>query len=126
MSSAELFSATSVITRAFESPTSPSRLHLDLRRRGIPSFDDSANLNAWNATCLQRHIQQVRMERVLCIGALVASGMDVLHTDATVAFVGDVLPFLRAQPADVRAERVESWGRVAPPLTPHHILRMQA
>ena len=85
-------------------------LHEDLKRRGIPSYDDSAHLDAWNATCLQRHIQRVRMERVLCIGALVAGGIDVLHTDATVVFYRDVLPYLRGVPADVvvLAQRMEA------------------
>ena len=76
-------------------------LAAELRRRGIPSADNSANLDAWNATCLQRHIQRVRHERILAIAALVTAGLDVLHTDATVVLVRDVLPFLRAQPAEL-------------------------
>ena len=58
-----------------------SELHQLLRARGLPSFDDSAQLDAWNTTCLQRHIQRVRMERLLCVAALVAGGFDVLHTE---------------------------------------------
>ncbi|EOD04251.1 hypothetical protein EMIHUDRAFT_453936, partial [Emiliania huxleyi CCMP1516] len=38
-------------------------LHELLLRRGVPSFDGGALLAAWNRTCLQRHIQAVRMER---------------------------------------------------------------
>ena len=72
-----------------------TQLHTELHQRGIPSFDDSANLDDWNTTCLQRHIQRVRTERVLAIAALVAGGFDVLHTDATVVFVRDVMPVLR-------------------------------
>jgi hypothetical protein len=40
----------------------------------------------------------VRHERLLGLAALVAAGLDVLHTDATVVLVRDVVPFLRAQP----------------------------
>jgi hypothetical protein len=78
-----------------------AELHDELRRRGQPSFDDSANLAEWNITCLQRHIQQVRMERVLALAALVADGFDVLATDATVVFVRDVLPLLVGAPPDI-------------------------
>ena len=73
-------------------------LAAELKRRGVPSVDNSANLNAWNSTCLQRHIQRVRHERLLGLAALVAAGLDVLHTDATVVLVRPVVPFLRAQP----------------------------
>ena len=45
-------------------------LDADLRRRGLPSVDNSANLDAWNTTCLQRHVQRVRTERVLAVAAL--------------------------------------------------------
>ena len=85
-------------------------LHSELRRRGIPSYDNSAHLDAWNATCLQRHIQRVRMERVLCVGALLSAGIDVLHTDATVVFHKDILPFFSALPRDVDflAQRMEA------------------
>ena len=81
-------------------------LHADLHRRGIPSFDDSANLDAWNVTCLQRHIQQVRMERVLAVAALLSGGFDVLHTDATAIFVRDFVQLLKATPnVDLLAQR---------------------
>ena len=56
-------------------------LAAELKRRGIPSADDSANLDAWNTTCLQRHIQRVRHERLLGLAALVSAGLDVPHTD---------------------------------------------
>ena len=72
-----------------------SELHSELSRRRIPSVDNSVNVEAWNRTCLQRHIQRVRMERQLALIAIVASGIDVLHTDATVVFTRDVLPMLR-------------------------------
>ena len=32
-------------------------LHGDLARRRIPTVDNSANLRAWNNTCLQRYVQ---------------------------------------------------------------------
>ena len=73
-----------------------SELHAHLSSRRITSVDNSANLDAWNATCLQRHIQRVRMERQLALIAIVAAGIDVLHTDATVVFTLNVLPMLRA------------------------------
>lgn len=78
-----------------------TELHVELRRRGLHSFDDSQNLDAWNVTCLQRHVQRVRTERILAVAALMASGVDVLLCDATVVFVRDVLPVLRALPPGV-------------------------
>ena len=57
-------------------------LHLALTSAGATSFDNSANLDAWNRTCLQRHIQAVRTERHLAMAALAASGLDVLLTCA--------------------------------------------
>ena len=36
-------------------------LHEDLRRRRVPSVDNAANTDAWNTTCLQRHIQRTRL-----------------------------------------------------------------
>jgi hypothetical protein len=63
-----------------------AELHADLRRRGLPSFDNSANLDAWNTTCLQRHVQRVRTERVLAVAALVAQ---IGHRDEEVR--GEVL-----------------------------------
>jgi hypothetical protein len=57
-------------------------LHRALTSAGATSFDNSANLDAWNRTCLQRHIQAVRTERHLAMAALVASGLDVLLTCA--------------------------------------------
>lgn len=83
-------------------------LYDDLRKRRIPVGDNSAMLLAWNDTCLQRHIQAVRMERQLAVAALVAAGLDVLHTDATCVFVRDFLPYLRSLDADVLAQR-DSW-----------------
>ena len=75
-------------------------------RRGIPTFDESENLDRWNQTCLQRHIQQVRMERVLAVAALIGAGFDVLHTDATAILVRDIMPLLRAHAdADLLAQR---------------------
>ena len=34
-----------------------TELHDDLKRRRIPTADNSANLRAWNNTCLQRYVQ---------------------------------------------------------------------
>jgi hypothetical protein len=84
-------------------------LHTELVRRGVPSADNSANVDAWNTTCLQRHVQRVRMERQLALAALVAAGLDVLHTDASVIFVRDVFTRLdacvRPPPPGQRATR---------------------
>lgn len=78
-----------------------AELHADLLQRRVPVFDNSALLDAWNTTCLQRHIQAVRMERHLGVAAIVASGISVLHAEASVVILGDLMPYLRAQPADV-------------------------
>ena len=75
-----------------------AELHADMRSRGIPSYDDSQHVDNWNTTCLQRHVQRVRTERLLAIASLIAAGVDVLHCDATVIFVHDVLPTLHALP----------------------------
>ena len=75
-----------------------NELHGLLQRRRIPSANNAANVDEWNATCLQRHIQRVRTERQLAIVALVSAGLDVLHTDASVVFVRDVLAFLASPP----------------------------
>ena len=78
-----------------------AELYTDLVRRRIPTFDNSALLDAWNGTCLQRHIQAVRMERHLGIAALVGAGISVFHAEASVVLLRDVMPYLRAQPDDV-------------------------
>jgi len=71
----------------------------ELQRRRVPSFDQSDLLLAWNNTCMQRHIQRVRMERHVAVASLVAAGLDVLHTDASCVLTGDVVPYLRGQAA---------------------------
>lgn len=76
-------------------------LYDDLKRRRVPTADNSANLQAWNNTCLQRYIQAVRLERHLAVAALVGAGIDVLHTDATAVFLRDPLPMLLALPPHV-------------------------
>ena len=79
-----------------------TELHALLTARGVASFDDSANLAAWNHTCLQRHIQAVRMERHVAVAALIAAGIDVLYTDATAVLLSrEVVASLRAQPAEL-------------------------
>ena len=83
-------------------------LYDDLRQRRIPVADQSMTLLAWNNTCLQRHIQAVRMERQLAVAALVAAGLDVLHTDATCIFVSDFMPYLRSLDVDVMVQR-DNW-----------------
>ena len=46
-------------------------------------------------------MQRVRMERQLALAALIASGLDVLHTDASVVFTKpDVLTLLAAASLD--------------------------
>ncbi len=88
-----------------------AELYAELRRRRIPASDLSQHALGWNATCMQRHIQAVRTERHLAVAALVASGIDVLHTDATCVLVGDVMRYLRGLPGwdgiDVLAQRDE-------------------
>ena len=84
-------------------------LYRDLDGRSIPAADHHALLLAWNTTCLQRHIQAVRMERQLAIAALVAAGLDVLHTDATCIVRVDFLPMLKSVPdVDILAQR-DGW-----------------
>lgn len=78
-----------------------TRLADFLTKRRIPTFDDSPQLAAWKTTRLQRHIQQVVMERIIALGSLSAAGLNVLHTDATCLIVHDVLPTLRALPSEV-------------------------
>ena len=83
-------------------------LHETLERWRVPSVDNSANLEAWNSTCLQRHIQRVRMERVLALAALVQAGFSVLHTDATTVFLRPVRGLFDAAPlaqADLLVQR---------------------
>jgi len=77
------------------------QLHDALVAHGAASFDNSANLAAWNGTCLQRHIQAVRMERHVAAAALVASGLDVLATDASAVILKPMLPYLSTLPTDV-------------------------
>ena len=89
-----------------------SELDSELRTRGIPTFDASALVGAWNETCLQRHIQAVRVERHIAVAALLSAGYDVLLTDATCVFTRDFVPSLvtaaaRAD-ADVLAQR-DTW-----------------
>ena len=79
-----------------------SMLHEALTAAGAASFDNSANIHAWNATCMQRHIQAVRTERHVAAAAIVASGLDVLHMDATAVIVRPIAPYLDAElPAEV-------------------------
>lgn len=71
-------------------------VHAYLGAKGVPSFDGSANLNAWNTTRLQRHIQRADAERHLAAAAIAAGGLDVLLTDTTHVLLGDVMPPLIA------------------------------
>ena len=86
------------------------QLHEALIRARVTSFDNSANLEAWNRTCLQRYIQAVRTERHVAVAALVASGLDVLLADATAVLVKDPVPILRSLPSegDVFVQR-DDW-----------------
>lgn len=59
------------------------------------------NLNAWEATRLQRHIQRALAERHMAAAALVHAGFDVLLTDATHVFVRNPFPDLLRQRKDV-------------------------
>ena len=86
-------------------------LHKALTAAGVASFDNSANIDAWNGTCLQRHIQAVRTERHIAAAALVASGLDVLYTDASAVIIRPILPYLRDElpkEVDVALQR-DDW-----------------
>lgn len=73
-----------------------AQAHAFLVARGVNSVDGSANLEAWNRTRLQRHIQQAEAERHLAAAALVRAGLDVVLTEATHVMVRDPMPTLRA------------------------------
>lgn len=79
-------------------------LAAELTRRRIPNVENAANTDAWNKTCLQRHIQRVRTERQLAVCALLLAGLDVLHTDVTVVMLRNVLPMLRSSPPYASAD----------------------
>ncbi len=87
-----------------------SELVAELSRRGIAHADNSANLAAWNATCLQRHVQAVRTERHVAAAALVAASYDVLLCDVTAVFSADPMPYLldASRQADVLFQR-DDW-----------------
>lgn len=76
-------------------------LALSPAARRVPSFDGSELLAGWNGTCLQRHVQAVRMERQLAAAALVGAGLDVLLCDATAVFLREPVSALRAAPEEV-------------------------
>ena len=61
-----------------------------LTGRGVPSVDGSTNLDAWNRTRVQRHIQRAEAERHMAAAALAASGLDVLLTDSSHVIIGDI------------------------------------
>lgn len=46
----------------------------ELQRRRIPFADLSAQLQRWNETCMQRHIQAVRTERHVAVAAVSSRG----------------------------------------------------
>ena len=64
--------------------------------RGVTSFDGSANLEAWNSTRLQRHIQRAEAEKHIAAAAVAAAGLDVLLMDSTHVVTGDLMPALAA------------------------------
>ena len=70
----------------------------ELGKRRVAFADLSEQLQHWNNTCLQRHIQAVRSERHLAVAALLRAGIDVFLSDATTVFVRDFVPALHAQP----------------------------
>jgi hypothetical protein len=41
-----------------------SELAAEMQARRIPVFDDSAGIDAWNVTCLQRHIQASGIQNI--------------------------------------------------------------
>ena len=83
----------------------------DLGKRRVAFADLSEQLQHWNGTCLQRHIQAVRSERHIAVAALLRAGIDVLLADATAVFVRDFVPALHAQPRaafDILMQR-DAW-----------------
>jgi hypothetical protein len=68
----------------------PSHEYLSGKR--INSVDGSANMDAWNQTRLQRHIQRAEAERHLAAAAICYGGLDVLLTDTTHVLLADVMP----------------------------------
>jgi len=65
-----------------------------LTSRGVPTFDGSANMAAWNTTRMSRHIQQAEAERHLAAAAVAASGLDVLLMESTMVVLKDPMPLL--------------------------------
>ena len=65
-----------------------------LQRLHIASYDSSAALRAWCPPVQQYyHAQRVFMERLVAIGALILSGLSVLHADADCLFLRDFRPW---------------------------------
>ena len=67
-----------------------AEVYQHLSSRGVPTFDGSANLDAWNRTRVQRHLQRAEAERHMAAAALTAAGLDVLLMDASQVVIGDV------------------------------------
>ena len=72
-----------------------------LTARGVPAHNGTANLQAWESTKLQRHIQRALAERHMAAAALVSAGFDVMMCDTTHVLRRSAEPFFRAQPAQV-------------------------
>ena len=78
-----------------------------LRARGVPFANGTANLEAWRATRLTRHLQRALAERHMAAAAIAHGGVDVLLTDATHVFVRSPHATFRGAPpaADVLSAR---------------------
>ena len=85
-------------------------VHAYLTEQRVPSFDGSANLDAWNLTRLQRHIQAAEAERHLAAAAIAASGLNVLLTEASHVMLRDATPMLYAA---AKANVDAAFGRSA-------------
>ena len=68
--------------------------------RAIPTANGTANLNAWSATRLQRHLQRALAERHMAAAALVHGGFDVLLTDVSAVLLRPIAPTLRSLSVD--------------------------
>ena len=86
------------------------------KRKGLPSYNGTDNLNAWALTRLQRHIQRALAERHMAAAALVDAGLDVLLTDTTHVFLQPVQPFFAAQPKEVDLFAMRGGCNVKEPL----------
>jgi len=71
-------------------------VYTHLTARALPAVDGSRNLDAWNRTRLQRHIQVAEAERHMAAAAIAAAGLDVLLMESSHVMLRDPSPTLNA------------------------------